>query len=64
MDRIKPCKFLEIYTDWVPRPFGPGNVPMETCECVNPNATEADMDKCNCLAGRKCRHYKPDNRED
>jgi hypothetical protein len=29
------CHGEGYVTDWVPRPFGPGNVPMmTTCECV------------------------------
>lgn len=56
---MRPCKFLERYVDYVPRPFGGGDVPMRTCECVNPNATEEDKDRCNARLGKKCRHYKP-----
>lgn len=37
------CKFSSCATDYVPRPFGSGNVPMTTCECIVPDAKDCPV---------------------
>ena len=55
---MSECKHLQKNVDWVPRPFGPGDVPMESWECVCEDATGAQMDACF-ESRQSCSHYVP-----
>lgn len=52
--KIKPdpncdaCHGTGEVNDWVPAPFGPGNVPMPSvCECIEEQLTEEEADTSN-----------------
>lgn len=50
------CKYGWHYSDWVPRPFGPGNVEMPGFECLYEGDRQI-LDYCD--EDNKCPAFEP-----